>query len=179
MKRKENRELSYLASRARPKGVYYYFFKKEYLGRRIPRKVHLTQKKTKIIPRRPFQDRKITVTHYDLQRTTKSPILSPIFLVFNHLTSNFSTALLSLNSLKPFKNLTQVPETNSQALRMCGGAILANLIPPRQQGRRITASDLWPNTKLNPFESNLNPFVHADSAPLKRPQLPSGTYPFL
>ncbi|KAB1207525.1 Ethylene-responsive transcription factor RAP2-3 [Morella rubra] len=48
---------------------------------------------------------------------------------------------------------------------MCGGAILDNLIPPRQQGRRISASDLWPYTKLNPFESSLNPFVMLTQPP--------------
>ncbi|GMY16974.1 ethylene-responsive transcription factor ERF071 [Fagus crenata] len=55
---------------------------------------------------------------------------------------------------------------------MCGGAILANLIPPRQNGRRITASELWPNAKKpNLFDSNMSRRSDADySAPLKRPQ---------
>ncbi|XP_041022884.1 ethylene-responsive transcription factor RAP2-2-like [Juglans microcarpa x Juglans regia] len=48
---------------------------------------------------------------------------------------------------------------------MCGGAILANLIP---------ASDLLPNAELNPFESNMSPVVEDVSSPLKRAQLPSG-----
>ncbi|KAF5455299.1 hypothetical protein F2P56_024895 [Juglans regia] len=63
---------------------------------------------------------------------------------------------------------------------MCGGAILANIIPPRRHGQRNNmASDLWPNVKLNTFESKLSLFVHDDSAPLKRRQVPSGTYPLL
>ncbi|XP_041018221.1 ethylene-responsive transcription factor 1-like [Juglans microcarpa x Juglans regia] len=58
---------------------------------------------------------------------------------------------------------------------MCGGAILANLIPPRRHGQHNNmASDLWPNVKLNTFESKLSLFVHDDSAPLKRRQVPSG-----
>lgn len=61
---------------------------------------------------------------------------------------------------------------------MCGGAIIANFIPPRQRGGRNIASDFWPNVKLNTFESNLSRLVHDDSALLKRRQLPSGTYPF-
>ncbi|KAG2693390.1 hypothetical protein I3760_08G094400 [Carya illinoinensis] len=48
---------------------------------------------------------------------------------------------------------------------MCGGAILANLIPD---------SDPLPNAELNPFESNLSGVVHDVSSPLKREQLPSG-----
>jgi len=56
---------------------------------------------------------------------------------------------------------------------MCGGAILANLIPPRRQGR-VASSDLWPNAKFNPFESNLSRLGHADPAPLKRPLPASG-----
>nr|AJK26921.1 ethylene response factor protein 1 [Betula platyphylla] len=58
---------------------------------------------------------------------------------------------------------------------MCGGAILANLIPSRQRGDRVAASDLWPKAnKFNPFDSNLSRLGHADTAPLKRPQPPSG-----
>lgn len=59
---------------------------------------------------------------------------------------------------------------------MCGGAILANLIPPRKPGR-IAPSDIWPNVKFNPFESNLSRLGHADPAPLKRPQPASGKHP--
>ncbi|KAG2697525.1 hypothetical protein I3760_07G110500 [Carya illinoinensis] len=58
---------------------------------------------------------------------------------------------------------------------MCGGAIIANFIPPRRHGQNNnSASDFWPNVKLNTFESKLSLFVHDDSAPLKRRQLPSG-----
>ncbi|XP_062144305.1 ethylene-responsive transcription factor RAP2-3-like [Alnus glutinosa] len=56
---------------------------------------------------------------------------------------------------------------------MCGGAILANLIPPRQHGQRAAASDLWPIPKFDPFKSNLSRLGHADPVPLKRPQPPS------
>ncbi|KAH7578304.1 hypothetical protein JRO89_XS01G0365900 [Xanthoceras sorbifolium] len=67
---------------------------------------------------------------------------------------------------------------------MCGGAILADLIP-RQRGCRVTASDLWPNSPFatkpnnskNYFESYSTPFAHDDDYSsltiLKRPQNPS------
>ncbi|KAL5791872.1 hypothetical protein ACOSP7_000466 [Xanthoceras sorbifolium] len=67
---------------------------------------------------------------------------------------------------------------------MCGGAILADLIP-RQRGCRVTASDLWPNSPFatkpnnskNYFESYSTPFAHDDDysslTTLKRPQNPS------
>jgi len=62
---------------------------------------------------------------------------------------------------------------------MCGGAILADLIPHRR-GCRVTAADIWPNspfaTKPN-FESYQTPLAHDDGysslATLKRPQNPS------
>lgn len=60
---------------------------------------------------------------------------------------------------------------------MCGGAILANLIPRRQNGGRVTTSDLWPNAKPSSFESHMCRLSEADSAPLKRPhsvKTPSG-----
>ncbi|KVI12482.1 AP2/ERF domain-containing protein [Cynara cardunculus var. scolymus] len=43
---------------------------------------------------------------------------------------------------------------------MCGGAILADLIP---RSRRLNPTDVWPNSniypKLNPFQSEFNHFV--------------------
>ncbi|KAI9180640.1 hypothetical protein LWI28_006866 [Acer negundo] len=62
---------------------------------------------------------------------------------------------------------------------MCGGAIIADLIPHRR-GCRVTASDIWPNspfaTKSN-FESYQTPLAHDGDylsfATLKRPQNPS------
>ncbi|XP_075641742.1 uncharacterized protein LOC142613324 [Castanea sativa] len=52
---------------------------------------------------------------------------------------------------------------------MCGGAILANLIPRRQNGGRMSPSELWPNAKPSSFESHMCRLSEADSAPLKRP----------
>ncbi|XP_031287992.1 ethylene-responsive transcription factor ERF071-like isoform X2 [Pistacia vera] len=53
---------------------------------------------------------------------------------------------------------------------MCGGAIIADLIP-RRGGSRVTASDLWPNS---PFatkpKNNFEYFPHAHDYSLKRPQ---------
>ncbi|KAJ0051928.1 hypothetical protein Pint_00934 [Pistacia integerrima] len=53
---------------------------------------------------------------------------------------------------------------------MCGGAIIADLIP-RRGGGRVTASDLWPNS---PFatkpKNNFEYFPHAHDYSLKRPQ---------
>lgn len=67
---------------------------------------------------------------------------------------------------------------------MCGGAILANLIPSRRNGRCVSSSELWPNAKFNLFETNLSRLDHAEPALMKRsqplsqpqsqPQLPSG-----
>ncbi|MCJ0412335.1 AP2/ERF family transcription factor, partial [Clostridioides difficile] len=62
---------------------------------------------------------------------------------------------------------------------MCGGAILADLIP-RNRGLRVTASDIWPNSpfaRLNPdnfFDSNPSPLTRTDSSPRKRAQPTSG-----
>ncbi|KAK3194166.1 hypothetical protein Dsin_025476 [Dipteronia sinensis] len=65
---------------------------------------------------------------------------------------------------------------------MCGGAILADLIPFRR-GCRVTASDIWPNSSIatkpnnSYFESYQTPLAHDDDyssvATLKRPQNPS------
>ncbi|XP_057439250.1 ethylene-responsive transcription factor ERF071-like [Lotus japonicus] len=58
---------------------------------------------------------------------------------------------------------------------MCGGAIIADFIP-HHGSRRVTASELWPNTfaKHNDsqFDSSHHPQHHqcSDSAPLKRSQ---------
>ncbi|CAK9322274.1 unnamed protein product [Citrullus colocynthis] len=53
---------------------------------------------------------------------------------------------------------------------MCGGAIIADLIP-RRDVQRVTASDIWPNSNNTFFHFNKLP-SHRDSTPLKRP-LPS------
>ncbi|XP_022757939.1 ethylene-responsive transcription factor ERF071-like [Durio zibethinus] len=60
---------------------------------------------------------------------------------------------------------------------MCGGAIIADFIP-RNRVRRVTASDIWPNSpfvKTNGFNSDLSQPDHDDSlSHFKRPQcLPS------
>ncbi|XP_007051006.2 PREDICTED: ethylene-responsive transcription factor ERF073 [Theobroma cacao] len=53
---------------------------------------------------------------------------------------------------------------------MCGGAIIAEFIP-RNRGRRVTASDLWPFAKLNGFSSDLSqPNPDASFSHFKRPQ---------
>ncbi|XP_011015854.1 PREDICTED: ethylene-responsive transcription factor RAP2-12-like isoform X1 [Populus euphratica] len=56
---------------------------------------------------------------------------------------------------------------------MCGGAILADIIP-RNRGRREAASQFWPNScfdKLGPFESSLSQASNQEeSFTLKRPQ---------
>ncbi|KAK9281498.1 hypothetical protein L1049_004401 [Liquidambar formosana] len=52
---------------------------------------------------------------------------------------------------------------------MCGGAIIADFIP-RNRGRRVSASDIWPNSpfvKLNSFESDLSQLSHEDTLTLK------------
>ncbi|KAF5731418.1 ethylene-responsive transcription factor [Tripterygium wilfordii] len=54
---------------------------------------------------------------------------------------------------------------------MCGGSILNDLIP-RNNGRRFTASDIWPSSsfdKDSDFESNLCSLSHGNSYPPKRP----------
>lgn len=60
---------------------------------------------------------------------------------------------------------------------MCGGAILADIIP-RNRGRREAASQFWPNAcfdKLGPFESCLSQASNQEeSFTLKRPQPASG-----
>ncbi|KAK2649548.1 hypothetical protein Ddye_017037 [Dipteronia dyeriana] len=59
---------------------------------------------------------------------------------------------------------------------MCGGAILADLIPHRR-GYRVTASDIWPNSPFvtKPYsESYQSPLAHDDDySSFKRPQNPS------
>jgi hypothetical protein len=55
---------------------------------------------------------------------------------------------------------------------MCGGAILADIIP-RNRGRREAASQFWPNScfdKLGTFESCLSQPSNQESFTLKRPQ---------
>lgn len=60
---------------------------------------------------------------------------------------------------------------------MCGGAIIADLIP-RNHGRRVSASQFWPNSpfaaKLNQFESNPSSLGHTQPPQLKRTQPSSG-----
>lgn len=55
---------------------------------------------------------------------------------------------------------------------MCGGAIIADLIP-RRDAQRVTASDIWPNSNNTFFHFNKLP-SHRDSTPLKRPLPSSG-----
>ncbi|KAJ0597759.1 putative transcription factor AP2-EREBP family [Helianthus annuus] len=55
---------------------------------------------------------------------------------------------------------------------MCGGAILADLIPPRT--RRLNSSDVWPNPKLNSFESEFNHFSQQTICSNKRVLSASG-----
>ncbi|PON40526.1 AP2/ERF transcription factor [Parasponia andersonii] len=55
---------------------------------------------------------------------------------------------------------------------MCGGAIIAGFIP-RNRGRRVTSSDIWPNSpfvKLNNnfINSDLSQIGHQDTVPIKR-----------
>ncbi|KAJ7973005.1 Ethylene-responsive transcription factor [Quillaja saponaria] len=59
---------------------------------------------------------------------------------------------------------------------MCGGAIISDFIPCNSHGRRLSASDIWPNSfaKLNNVESGFGEFGLNDSAPLKRSQPSSG-----
>ncbi|KAI4301447.1 hypothetical protein L6164_034725 [Bauhinia variegata] len=56
---------------------------------------------------------------------------------------------------------------------MCGGAIIADFIP-QQRGRRLSASDLWPNSfgKQNDFDLDYLQFDQEHSVPLKS-SLPS------
>jgi len=61
---------------------------------------------------------------------------------------------------------------------MCGGAIIADFIP-RRDGRRLTASELWPNSFGQQIDSSNFGFSHtaADQQPpstLKRSQPPKG-----
>ncbi|KAI3773171.1 hypothetical protein L6452_04374 [Arctium lappa] len=51
---------------------------------------------------------------------------------------------------------------------MCGGAILADLIP---RSRRLNPADVWPNSTINPFQSEFNHFVKQSN---KRPPSSSG-----
>lgn len=53
---------------------------------------------------------------------------------------------------------------------MCGGAIIADLIP-RRDGQRVTASDIWPNSTF--FDFNKCP-SDRDVPPAKRPLRSSG-----
>ncbi|KAL7586637.1 ethylene-responsive transcription factor ERF071 [Lactuca sativa] len=58
---------------------------------------------------------------------------------------------------------------------MCGGAIIADLIP---RPRRLNPTNVWPNStvypKLNPFQSEFNHFVEETSPVHKRAPLSSG-----
>lgn len=56
---------------------------------------------------------------------------------------------------------------------MCGGAVLADLIP---RNRRVSASDLWPDSPFSKtsFESYPSRVSNEDSFTLKSPQLASG-----
>ncbi|CAK7348351.1 unnamed protein product [Dovyalis caffra] len=61
---------------------------------------------------------------------------------------------------------------------MCGGAILADLIP-RNRGHRGAASEFWPNSsfkKLSPFESDPSSHRNQESFTPKRPQPTSGDH---
>ena len=60
---------------------------------------------------------------------------------------------------------------------MCGGAILAGLIP-RNRGHRVAASEFWPNSSFNkpsPFDTYPSPLRNQEPFTLKRPQPTSGT----
>ncbi|KAF7804881.1 ethylene-responsive transcription factor ERF073-like [Senna tora] len=59
-------------------------------------------------------------------------------------------------------------------LSMCGGAIISDFIPA-QRGRRLTASDLWPNQLSNhdAFHLHSSPPFHDPSLPLQNPQFSS------
>ncbi|KAA0044394.1 hypothetical protein IC582_017479 [Cucumis melo] len=54
---------------------------------------------------------------------------------------------------------------------MCGGAIIADLIP-RRDGQRVTASDIWPNSSFFHFNKIRSDQV---STPLKRTPLPASS----
>ncbi|CAI9300308.1 unnamed protein product [Lactuca saligna] len=60
---------------------------------------------------------------------------------------------------------------------MCGGAIIADLIP---RPRRLNPTNVWPNStvfpKLNTFQSEFNHFVQETSPVHKRPPLSSGNF---
>ncbi|KAG5231716.1 ethylene-responsive transcription factor [Salix suchowensis] len=61
---------------------------------------------------------------------------------------------------------------------MCGGAILADLIP-RNRGHRVAASEFWPNSsfkKPGPFDSYPSPIRNQESFTLKRSQATSGDH---
>ncbi|OMO63890.1 hypothetical protein CCACVL1_22196 [Corchorus capsularis] len=45
---------------------------------------------------------------------------------------------------------------------MCGGAIIAEFIPPRNRSRRVTASDIWPDSLFSKF-NDLSQLDHDDS----------------
>lgn len=61
---------------------------------------------------------------------------------------------------------------------MCGGAIIADFIP-RRGGRRLTASELWPNSLGQQIDSSDFGFSGIDQQPpstLKRSDPPKGEF---
>ena len=75
------------------------------------------------------------------------------------------------------QNLPTSLKINTQIVTatMCGGAIIADLIP---RPRRLNPTNVWPNStvypKLNPFQSEFNHFVEETSPVHKRAPLSSG-----
>lgn len=119
-------------------------------------------------------------THY------LNPSFSSIFILYFYSKIILKTLLFSFlqNFLKTLFLLTYplnycFRKRKKKTLRfkdfqaMCGGAIIADFIP-RNGGRRVSASDIWPNSpfaKLNGFSSHQSQTDHDDSLPqLKRPQ---------
>ena len=95
----------------------------------------------------------------------------PLLLLINPLSPSSNSinnrSFLSLILSTTFRHQSTATTT------MCGGAILADLIP---RSRRLNPADVWPNSnsKLNPFQSEFNHFIEQNS-PKKRPPSSSGT----
>lgn len=127
-------------------------------------------------------------THQLFPPVVHKPLFSSfLFILHSKLLNPFGISFVTANPIsfnniffsclsKPLPLLVSLVYLSENYI-MCGGAIIEGFIP-RQRGRRITASDLWPDSPFatksnnNNFESFLNSFTLGDCplTNLKRPQ---------